>query len=92
MEILNLKTGTVPLYQCYDNIPEERIGNLSSDVFERRTSTGSELFSLLICHDATKFVWLSVFTLIETICPRICSISRSKSTKSPLSSLKNVVD
>ena len=37
------------------------LGSLSSSVFERRTSTGSEPF-------ATKFVWLSVFTLIETIC------------------------
>ena len=33
-------------------------GNLSSNVFERRTSTGSEPFSLLICRDATKFVLL----------------------------------
>ena len=30
-------------------------------------STESEPFSLLICLDATKFVWLVVFTLIETI-------------------------
>ena len=29
-------------------------------------------FSLLVksCLDATKFVWLSVLTLIETICPK----------------------
>ena len=49
------------------------IGSLSSDVFQRRKSTESKPFSLLICFDAAKFVWLSVFTLIETICPRICS-------------------
>ena len=49
------------------------IGSLSSEVFQRRTSTESEPSSLLICLDAAKFVWLSVFTLIETICPRICS-------------------
>ena len=56
-----------------------------SDVFKRRTSTGSEPFSLLICHDATKFVLLSVFTLKETIFPRRCSKSRPKSaTKTPL--------
>ena len=47
-------------------------------------STGSEPFSLLICLDATKFVLLSVFTLIETICPRNCSKSRLRSAKSPL--------
>ena len=61
-----------------------RIGSLSSDVFQRRTSTESEPFSLLICLDATKFLWLSVFTLIETICPRICSKSQPKSAKTPL--------
>ena len=43
------------------------IGSLSKDVFERRTSTGSEDFSLLICLDDIKFVLLSFFTLIETI-------------------------
>ena len=63
-------------------------------VFERRTSTGSEPFSLLICLDATIFVLLSVLTLIETICPKICSKSGFKSAKSPLpvdvASLKNV--
>ena len=40
--------------------------------------------SLLICPDATKFVWLSVFTLRETICPKFCSKSRLKCAKSPL--------
>ena len=53
----------------------------SSDVFERRMSTGSERFSLLICLDTTKFVLLGVFTLIETICPKICSRSRLKGAK-----------
>ena len=52
----------------------EIVGSLSSDVFERRTSTGSEPF----------FVLLSFFTLLETIWPEICSKSRLKSTKSPL--------
>ena len=60
------------------------LGSLSSDVFERRTSTGSEPFSLLIYLDATKFVLLSVCSLIEMICPKICSNSRPKSAKSPL--------
>ena len=33
-------------------------GSLSSNVCERRTSTGGEPFSLLICRDATKFALL----------------------------------
>ena len=37
--------------------------------------------SLLICPDATKFVWLSVLTLTETICPKVCSISQLKCAK-----------
>ena len=60
------------------------IGSLGSDVFQRRTSTESEPSLPLICLDAAKFVWLSVFTLIETICPRICSKSQPKSAKTPL--------
>ena len=47
-------------------------------------STGSELSSLLICLDTAKFVLLSVFTLIETIYPRICSKLRLKCAKSLL--------
>ena len=36
-----------------------------------RTSIGSKVFFLLICLEGTKFVLLSVFTLIETTCPKI---------------------
>ena len=60
------------------------IGSLSSDVFDWRTSTGSEPFSLLVCLNVTKFVLLSVVTLLETIWPEVCSKSRLKSAKSPL--------
>ena len=60
------------------------IKSLSSDVFDWHTSTGSEPFSLLVCFDATKFVLLSVFTLSETIWPKVCSKSRLKSAKSAL--------
>ena len=45
---------------------------LSKGVFERRTSTGSEVFSLTVCLEATKFVLISVVIL----CP--------KSKKGPL--------
>ena len=57
------------------------IVSFSSDVFERRTSTGSEPFSILKCLDAIKFVLLRVFTLIEAICANICLKSRLKSAK-----------
>ena len=72
-------SGTVPREKG-ENWP---IGSLSSNVFEPRTSTGSEPFSLFKCLDATKSVSLSVLTLTETICPNICSKSWSKSAKSP---------
>ena len=48
-------------------------GSLSSNVFQRRTSTGSEPFSLLICLYATKFVLPSLFSAKETIYSRIVS-------------------
>ena len=63
---------------------EEIIGSLSSDVFERRLSTGSEPFSLLISLDATIYILPSVLILIETILPKICSKSRLKGAKRPL--------
>ena len=54
---------------------------LKFPIFEQCLSKGSEPFSLLICHDATKFVLLSVFTVIDRICQNICSKSRLKSAK-----------
>ena len=57
------------------------LGSLSSDVFERRTSSGSEPFPLLISLDATVFILPSVLILTETICPKTCSKSRLKSAK-----------
>ena len=61
------------------------LGSLSSEVFLRDARQPEvSLFSLLICLDATKFVLLAVFTLIETICPNICSKSRLKIAKSQL--------
>ena len=55
------------------------------NVFERRTSTANEPLSLLIFLDDTKFVLLSVFTLIETIWLNVCSKSWLKcAKKSPL--------
>ena len=66
---------------------DNREFSFSSDGYERSMSTGSEPFSPLICLGTTKFVLLSVFTLKETICPKIYSKSRLKSTKSLLPSV-----
>ena len=60
------------------------LGSLSSDVFEPRTSTGSEVFSLLTCLDDIKFVFLSFFTVIEAIWLKICAKPPSKNEKRPL--------
>ena len=60
------------------------LGSLSKDVFERRTSTGSEAFSLLICLGANKFVLLSFFSLIKTIYRRVSTKPLPNDAKSPL--------
>ena len=56
---------SVGLLVCFE------IGSLSKGVFERRTSNGSDVFFILKHLDATKFVFVSVFTIIEAICPKI---------------------
>ena len=74
---------------------EVKIVSLSKGVFEPRTSTGSEDFSLLICLDDIKFVLLSFFTIIVTIWLKIWAKQSSKNKKRATSgwrvSLKNVV-
>ena len=63
----------------------KEIRSLSKErLFAMRTSTRSEAFSPLICLDATKFVLPSVFTLIDTICPKIWARSLHKKAKRPL--------
>ena len=60
------------------------IGRLSKHVFEGRTSTGSEPFSLFICLDANKFVLLSFFSLIKRIYPRVSNKPLPNDAKGPL--------
>ena len=60
------------------------LGTLSKDDFERCTSTGSEAFSSFICLDAKKFVFLSFFSLIKTICPGFWTHPLPNVAKSPL--------
>ena len=69
------------------------LGSLSSNVFERRTSTGSEVFSLLTCLDDIKFVFLSFFTVIEKKENlRETTVKKwKKATSGWRASLKNVV-
>ena len=62
----------------------EKVGSLRKDVFEWRTLTGSEAFSLFICLDANKFVLLSFFSLIKTIYPRVSTKPLPCDGKSPL--------
>ena len=62
----------------------EKIGTLSKDVFEQRTSIGSEAFSLFICLDANKLVLLSFFSLLKTIYPRVSTKPLPNDAKSPL--------
>ena len=59
-------------------------GNLSKDVFERRTSPGSEAFFLFICLDAIKFSLLTFFSLLKTIYPRVLTKPLPNDAKSPL--------
>ena len=44
-----------------------KIGSISTCVFETRTTTGSELFSLLTCFHTTTFTLLSIFSPLEMI-------------------------
>ena len=60
------------------------LGSLSKDVFERRTSTGSEVFSLTICLEAKKFVLISFFSLIRTIYLRVSTKPPPNDAKRPL--------
>ena len=63
---------------------QNSLRSLSKDVFERRTSTGSEAFSLYMCLDPNKFVLLTFFSLIKTIYPRVSTDPLLNDAKSPL--------
>ena len=54
---------------CNASLELER--GINKGVFERRMSTGSEVFFILEFLDDTKFVLLSFFTLVEAICSNI---------------------
>ena len=48
----------------------ETVGSLNKGVFERRTSIGSEAFSLLVFLNASKLVLRSVLTLSKSELPK----------------------
>ena len=52
-----------------------------SGVFPRRTATESKAFSLFKSLDATKFVFISVITRIETIFPKILDKTTAQECK-----------
>ena len=66
------------------SLPTTQKRELSKGVSKRRTSTGSETFSLNICLNANKFVLLSSFTLKTTICPKIWAKTLPRNVKSLL--------
>ena len=47
------------------------LGTLTRDVFEARTSTGSELLSYLTCLHTTSFIILNIVSLVKTISLKI---------------------
>ena len=47
------------------------LGSLSKRIFETRTTTGSELFSLLTCVHTTTFTLLSIVSLLQKISIKI---------------------
>ena len=76
--------NTVKLYAAVYGNREVTLGSLSKDVFERRTSAGSEAFFLFICLDANKFSSLTFFSLAKTIYPRVLTKPLPNDAKSPL--------
>ena len=74
----------IKMCQAVSGIGPVIIGNLSINVFERRTSTGSEAFFLFLCLDAIKFSLLTFFSLLKTIYPRVLTKPLLNDAKSPL--------
>ena len=60
------------------------LGSLSTRVFETRTATGSELFSLLTCLHTTEFALPSIFSPLEMLDIKIWETPLSWHAKCPL--------
>ena len=68
----------------FASLTREILGSLSKGVFERRTATGNEAFSLFTRLGVTTFVMLSVVTRIETIYLKTKAHPLPKNEKRPL--------
>ena len=66
-------------WECSDSLR-----SLSTCVFETRTATGSELFSLLTCLHTTTFTFPSTFSPLQTIRIKIWEIPLSLLEKCPI--------
>ena len=66
------------------NILVYQLGSLSTRVFETRTATGSELFSLFTCPHTTTFTLLSIFSPQEMNSIKIWETIRSKNANCSL--------
>ena len=76
--------------------PAQQTSALPTEPTRRRTSTGSEAFSFLMCLDNNKFVLQSFLSLVKTIYPMIFSNQTThqlckKSTSGWRPSLKNAL-
>ena len=82
--LIGATLGVASATKCLDlgfiaeiRIKEVKIGSLSTRVFETRTATGSELFSLLTCPHTTIFKLVSIFSPLEMSSIKIWETIRS---------------
>ena len=72
------------LLQKEEPLRAKTLGSLSTRVFETRTATGSEVFSLLTCPHTTTFTLLSIFSPLEMNSIKIWETIRSKNANCSL--------
>ena len=69
---------------CFNRAKSMKLGSLSARVFETRTATGSELFSLLTYLHTTEFALPSIFSALEMLGIKIWETPLSWHAKCPL--------
>ena len=79
----SLRRPEIATKQAY--VTTLQIKSLSTRVFETRTATGSELFSLLTCSHTTTFTLLTIFSPLEMSSIEIWETLRSSHTKYSIS-------